>query len=166
MVSGPEEDFANFLEFSDLQLTFPTFDINGHNGGDVQQESAGGLDTTMENETELMDYKEGQIDQQMDQDVAFSPGVHGINGSTESLLDLIVQPQLFHQQQRQHQQPQMRNQYPQGRVPPTPNSIEMHGGHARYYPQVDPQAQAMYDRYTRNQKEQVRYTTLILISLS
>lgn len=155
MVSGPEEDFASFLEFSDLQLNFPPFD-GSHNEGPMQQDAAVALDTTMENVGEMMELKEGQAQQQMEphemQQQSSSMGMmESLHGSTDSLLDMDMQVQLF-QQQQQHQ---MQGQHYQrhNMVPPTPNSIEMHGTKAHYY--LDPQAQAMYERYSRHQKDQV-----------
>ncbi len=46
----------------------------------------------------------------------------------------------------------------QNMIPPTPNSVEMHGDHTRYYrPSGDHQTQAVYERFGRNpQKDQVR----------
>jgi hypothetical protein len=87
------------------------------------------------------------------------------HSSNESLVELDAQIQyLQHQrQQRQQQQQQaqrqleeqQRNYYAQGRmIPPTPNSIELHGATAQYYPQSDPQQQAMYERYRMQMKEQ------------
>lgn len=160
MVSGPEDDFANFLEFTDLQLNFPTYDGTQNDGG-MQQDAVVGLDTAMENVGEMMDLKEGQPQQQMEQhDVQQQPSslamMESLHSSTDSLLEMDMQGQLFQQQQ---QQQQMQGQHYQrhNMVPPTPNSIEMHGGKAHYYQHVDPQAQAMYERYSRHQKEQVQH---------
>ena len=166
MVSGPDDDFANFLEFTDLQLSFPTFDGPQNDGG-MQQDAVVGLDTAMENVGEMMDLKEGQPQQQMEQhDVQQQPSsidmMESLHSSTDSLLAMDMQVQLFQQQsqqqQQQQQQQQMQGQHYQrhNMVPPTPNSIEMHGGKAHYYPHMDPQAQAMYERYRRHPKEQVQ----------
>jgi hypothetical protein len=40
-------------------------------------------------------------------------------------------------------------------IPPTPNSMELHGGAVRYPQRVD-ENQEMYDRYGRVNEEQVR----------
>lgn len=157
MVSGPEEDFASFLEFSDLQLQFPPFDGTQDEGG-MQEDAAVALDTAMENVGEMVELKEGQAQRQIEQhDVQQqSPSMgmmESLHGSTDSLLDMEMQVQLF-QQQQQHQM-QGQHYHRHNMVPPTPNSIEMHGAKAQYYQQMDPQAQAMYERYSRHQKDQV-----------
>lgn len=81
--------------------------------------------------------------------------VNGFHGSTESFPDLAMQQDIFGQQQQQ--QLHMQNQRYHGpNVPPTPNSLEMHGGHAQYYrTPTDHQQLHMYDHYRRNQKDQV-----------
>ncbi|OJJ33079.1 hypothetical protein ASPWEDRAFT_604837 [Aspergillus wentii DTO 134E9] len=59
--------------------------------------------------------------------------------------------------------PQSTRQYcPQGQpmIPPTPNSMELHGNAARYPQRVD-ENHEMYDRYTRMNDEQILYTPLI-----
>jgi hypothetical protein len=85
------------------------------------------------------------------------------HSSNESLVELDAQIQyLQHQrQQRQQQQAQrhleeqQRNFYAQNRmIPPTPNSIELHGATSQFYPQSDPQQQAMYERYRMQMKDQ------------
>jgi hypothetical protein len=85
------------------------------------------------------------------------------HSSNESLVELDAQIQyLQHQrQQRQQQQAQQqlqdqqRNFYAQnGMIPPTPNSMELHGATSQFYPQSDPQQQAMYERYRMQMKDQ------------
>lgn len=164
MVSGPEDDFANFLEFSDLQLNFPAFDVD-QNEGVMQQDAVVGLDTAMENVGDMMELKEGQAQQQIEQhDMQQQPSSMGmmesLHGSTDSLLDMDMQVQLFQQQQQHQMQGQQYQRH--NMVPPTPNSIEMHGGKAHYYQHMDPQGQAMYERYSRHQKEQVQPSHIIL----
>ncbi|KAJ5495588.1 hypothetical protein N7539_000704 [Penicillium diatomitis] len=68
--------------------------------------------------------------------------------------------------QQQHQQPQSNlpnqqymHQNPQ-MIPPTPNSIEMHGNATRYPQRVDEHSD-MYDRYSRINEEQALYTPLV-----
>ena len=174
MVSGPEEDFANFLEFGDLQLNFPNFDTaesqNVDTSGGAEQEhlGAGGggvVDTNMEHEAGgMMQLKERDLNSAldprlMDMQTTMPELVHG--PSTESLMELEMQAQLFHQQQYNQQQQQHRmahTQYrrQQGIVPPTPNSIEMHGGHAQHFAQMDGRTRAMYEHYSKKQQDNVR----------
>ncbi|KAL4903524.1 hypothetical protein BDW74DRAFT_179940 [Aspergillus multicolor] len=73
-------------------------------------------------------------------------------------------PQMFHSAQMQQQtQPQSSQPYiPQGQmiIPPTPNSIELHGN-AAPYPQRVGDNPEMYDRYSRMMEEQALYTPLV-----
>lgn len=187
MVSGPEDEFANFLEFSDLQIEFSPYDHHAPNGGHVQSDAMGGMDETMENGVGLMGLKEAHMQQSMDRNMLRSQTsiptlstLSDVHTSTESLLDLNIQAQMYqqqrqqqhqHQQHQQHQeqqllrqhqqqqqqhqqQLQMQGQYQRQRViPPTPTSMELQANQAQYYPQVDPQ-QAVYEHF-RKQKEQV-----------
>ncbi|KAL2817235.1 helix-loop-helix DNA-binding domain-containing protein [Aspergillus cavernicola] len=72
-------------------------------------------------------------------------------------------PQMFHPSQQQ-QPPQHTSQpyIPQGQmmIPPTPNSMELHGN-AATYPQRVSDNPEMYDRYTRMLEEQALYTPLV-----
>ena len=161
MGPGPEDEFASFLEFGDLQLSFPTFDTEQHAVEGAQEGPIPGLDTNMETEVGIMGIKEGEIQQQIDPNLAamqLSPqDLRDLNGSSESSMNLSIQAQIFHQQQlNYHQQRLMQGHYhSQGMIPPTPNSLEMHG-QPRSYPQVEPQARAIYDHYIRKQQDQVR----------
>lgn len=81
------------------------------------------------------------------------------HGSTESLSELDAQIQYLqhqrHQQQQWQMQEQQRNVYAQNRmIPPTPNSVEMHGAAAQFYPPSGSQSRGMFDRYQMNGKEQ------------
>ena len=158
MVSGsvPEDDdFANFLDFTDLGF-------GGYDAVDLQQNGAGAMDTSMEGAAGILGLEQEHMQQQqppppptMDQRNHATP-MNGFHGSTESFPDLAMPQDLFDEQQQQ--QPDMQNlQYQaQNVVPPTPNSLEMHGGHAQYYrTSVDHQQLHMYDRYRRSQKDQV-----------
>ncbi|KAL4886352.1 helix-loop-helix DNA-binding domain-containing protein [Aspergillus karnatakaensis] len=70
------------------------------------------------------------------------------------------QPSQHHQQQQQQHPATTQPYIPQGQmmIPPTPNSIELHGSAANY-PQRD--NAEMYDRYTRMMEEQALYTPLV-----
>ena len=160
MVSGPEDDFANFLEFGDLQLNFPAFDPQVQGGGEEQQVRNHGLDPAIDADMGMLGMK-GDMQQQIDPNLmpmqtSMAELQHALHGSTESLLDLNMQAQLFHQQQlHYHQQRRMQGLYHrQGVVPPTPNSFEMHG-QPRSYPQLDPQTRALYEHYSRKQQDPV-----------
>lgn len=71
--------------------------------------------------------------------------------------DPSQQPTTARQQQsQQSQQPPANQHYMQGHpmIPPTPNSIELHGNAARYPQRVEENSE-MYDRYSRVNEEQV-----------
>ena len=156
IVSGPEDEFANFLDFTDLGF-------GGYDGIDLQPNGAGAMDTSMEGAATILGLDQGQMQLQQEQPPPMDQRNHatpmnGFHGSTESFSDLAMQQDLFDQQQQQQQQLHMQNQRYQGPnvVPPTPSSLEMHGGHAQYYPNpADHQQVHMYDHYRRNQKDQV-----------
>lgn len=161
MVSGPDDDFANFLEFGDLQLNFPAFDQEAQDGRSGQQSSLDGLDTNIDNGVGMMAMKGGEMPLQIDPSLTSmqtsASDLQDLHGSSESLMDMNMQAQLFHQQQMHyHQQRLIEGHYHrQGMVPPTPNSLEMHG-QPRSWPQLDPQSRAMYEHYARKQQDQVR----------
>ncbi len=155
MVSGPEEDFSSFLEFGDLQLTFPGFDGGPQNRGGVQ-EDAGAMDTSTEDPTRMMVIEEGQMQQHLELPTSM-PSIDVFHGSTQQFPDMGMQTEFFDQQPLPHFPVQGQQYHSQHIVPPTPNSIEMHDDHARYNQQLDTQAQAIYEHYRRKQKDQVRY---------
>ncbi len=154
MVSGPEEDFSSFLEFGDLQLTFPGFDGGPQSRGGAQ-DNAGAMDTTTENAAGMMVIEDGHMQQHLEQPTSM-PSMNGFHGSTQPFPDMSMQTEFLEQSQP-HFSMQGQQYHSQHIVPPTPNSIEMHGDRARYSQQpLDPQAQAMYEHYRRKQKDQVR----------
>ena len=150
----PDDEFANFLDFTDLG--FGDFDPV-----DLQQNGAGPMDISIEDAAGMLGIEQGQNQQHqppppMDQRNHATP-MNGFHGSTESFPDLAMQQDLFDQQQQQ-QQLHLQNQRYHGQnvVPPTPNSLEMHGGQAQYYrTPADHQQLHMYDHYRRNQRDQV-----------
>lgn len=88
------------------------------------------------------------------------PQFYARNAPRHQQLHVQPPPQKHqHLPQRQshqpsHQQPSS-HQYAQPVIPPTPNSIELHGSAARYPQQVD-ENHELYDRYTHMNDEQVR----------
>ena len=154
MVSGPEEDFSTFLEFGDLQLTFPGFDGGSQNRGEVQ-EDAGAMDTATENSAVMMGLDDGRMQQHLEQPTSMAT-MNGFNAA-QTFPDMGMQAEFLDQHSQPHFSMQGQQYHGQHIVPPTPRSIEIHGDQARYSHQpVDPQAQAMYEHYRRKQKDQVR----------
>ncbi len=156
MVSGPEEEFANFLEFGDLQLGFPSFEGSMQDGGQLQHEPVGTMDTSMGEEAGVMQLEDGHMQQEMNQRNPIRI-MNGFQGSNDSFHEINMQPELFNPHQQQSMRVHGLQYHGQNMIPPTPNSIEMHGDHTRYYRSSgDHQTQALYERFGRNpQKDQV-----------
>lgn len=150
MVSAPaEDDFANFLDFTDL-------DFDGFDGVDLQQNGVGAMDTSMEGAAGTLGLEQGHMQQSLMEQRNHAPPMNGFHGSTESFPDLAMQQELFDQQQQQQIHMQNQQYHDRNAIPPTPNSLEIHGGHAQYYrTPADHQQLHMYDHYGRNQKDQV-----------
>ncbi|TVY81289.1 Phosphorus acquisition-controlling protein [Lachnellula suecica] len=170
-----QDDFQQFLDMGmsnlsdSLQFDFP--DYNGQqaqgqlmhqNGGeamDTGMENGGlaGHDTTMQEHMPSMTTASGHP--------AIPAGVISHAPSNESLVQIdaqiqYLQQQRLHQEQREIQERQ-RNYYTQNRmIPPTPNSMELHGA-AQFYPQSDPQQQAMYERYRMQKEQEMAFTPLV-----
>ncbi|KAI4113441.1 MAG: hypothetical protein LQ345_005582 [Seirophora villosa] len=165
MVSGPEDDFSSFLEFGDLQLTFPPFDGNNHGGEGVQDATNGPHQMEMQTSNNAA----GPIDFQHSNMPPFtdSSALTDYGDSSAVFPELSMDSQLFEQQQQQqHQMPQP---LPYGQpyrgqnlIPHTPNSIEMHGGQPQYQ-QVPSSnhAHAIYDHYRQQSKGQAAFTPLV-----
>ncbi|KAH8700738.1 hypothetical protein BGW36DRAFT_357386 [Talaromyces proteolyticus] len=176
MAPSNEDDFSSFLEFG-LDFT----DMEGHNPASVQhqrtiQHPDNHIVTSMAEDSHVNADHAGPPPQ-------FAPHMAmGIpnNGSVDDQAFHFSHEQQ-HQQHQQHQQRQMaqHNQlqlahqhaqhhlekypphsaphhYPEGQhvIPPTPNSIELHGGAARYPQRVD-MGNEIYDRYSQMNDDQV-----------
>jgi len=156
MVSAPEVDYTNFLDFGDIN--FSAFDGIPEPDAELQQQNcAGPMDTSMEGSAAMLGLDNGQIQHQMGQHTT-APSMSGFQSSTDPFLDLALQSELFEQRQQQRQHIHMQNQRCHGQhaIPPTPTSLEMHGGHAQYYTTpTEHQQLHMYDHYRRNHKDQV-----------
>lgn len=175
-------DFTSFLDLADFSVPFSTLDglsaaaeyPPGHEGlvaesmdtrpdglsDPLQTSSAAGPTTTTittphhQRQAQLLRAQQLQL-----QTSSWSALGH-LRHSTDALLDLNLQAQLF-QQQLQQQQQRLQGQQAYQRpciIPPTPNSIEMRGGNARFGRQMDAQAQAL--RYQRFTDDQVRLPPL------
>ena len=154
MVSGPEEDFSNFLEFGDLQLAFPGFDGAPQNCAEAR-EDGGAMDTSTENPAGMMGLENEQMQQPLEQPTTMAT-INGFHASAQPFPDMGMQAEFLEQQPQPHYVMQGQQYHGQHIVPPTPRSIEMHGDPTRYSQQpVDSQAQAMYEHYRRKQKDQV-----------
>lgn len=160
MVSAPEDDFASFLEFGDLQLNYGNYGLNHTDGQANPSNAVDSVDLGMENgegldgmtEGHLLHQHDGAARNEMNAPVEM-PSMEDMTESAEPLIDFNLEAEIFHQQHQQHMQPQ--NFHTHATIPPTPNSMKMHGGNEHYYPQLDLQAQAIYERYSRMKEDQV-----------
>ncbi|KAL8811162.1 MAG: hypothetical protein Q9200_002024 [Gallowayella weberi] len=162
MVSGPDDDFSRFLEFGDLQLSFPPFDNTPQDGGEIQDGVGPAMDMQMGNPPpSVLEFHHGGMQQFGD-----PSALADFNTTSPVFQDLNVQSQLFAQQQQLHQLPQHPSYGPSYNghhiVPPTPNSIEMHEGQMRYQHAVpNGHARAVYEHHRRQPKGQTTFTPLV-----
>ncbi|KAG0650992.1 Phosphorus acquisition-controlling [Hyphodiscus hymeniophilus] len=156
-------DFGGFLdlEINNLGFDFQDFNSQQNQAGQMMHQSEGdSMDTTMQEHMPSMTSSTSHPT------IAAAPIAH-THHSSDSLVELDAQIQaLQYQRQQQHarqMQELQRSFYAQSRmIPPTPNSVEMHGGSAQFYPQSDPQQQAMYERFRMQVKEQeMAFTPLV-----
>ena len=171
-LSGPsQDDFQQFLDMGinnlgdGLQFDFQDFNHPQGDGNQLMHQDGGeAMDTRMEGGRGTPGHDTTMHEHIPAMTVATShPSIHGTtiahsHSSNESLVELdaqiqYLQQQRHHQQQRQIQE-QQRNFYAQRRIPPTPNSIEMHGSNPQFYPQSDPQQHALYERFRMQAREQ------------
>ena len=156
MVSGPEDEFANFLDFGDLN--FSGFDGIQQRETELEQQNGGmAMDTSVDlGAGQAFGLEHGHMPQQQQQMGSHSHaiGLNGYHTSAESFPELDLQSEMFKQQQgRMHIQNQTYRS--QNVVPPTPNSMEMQAAHTNYYQNhIDQQQLHLYEQY-RRQKEQV-----------
>lgn len=140
-VSGPEDDFSNFLEFSDLQLDFSSLDDNPHNGENIQADG------------DPMDVRNNAIDDLLEfRQLGDSSATTGFNEPIEVFPDIQMQSQQLDKHLSQH----LTYGHPfaaHNGVPPTPNSMEIHGSQAQYnhaLSDVHPQVTYAHPRHTHD----------------
>lgn len=162
-LSVPSQD--DFQQFLDMEINnLSDFDFHDFNPEQGLHDEGSAMDTgmghgrgAMVHDTTMQEHLPAMTIS-ASQPAAHGPALTHVRSSNESITDLDAQIQyLQHQRQQQQQrqiQEQQRNYYVQNQmVPPTPNSVELHGN-AHYYPPSDPQQQAMYERFQRQMKEQ------------
>ncbi|KAI4152322.1 MAG: hypothetical protein L6R39_001847 [Caloplaca ligustica] len=164
MVSGPEDDFSNFLEFGDLQFNFPPFDSNNQNGEEIQDGGGGhpalGMQTS-NNAGGVIDFQHGDMPH-----FTHPSGLADFDTSSNVFPDLDMPMHLLEQQQQHAQMPQpIPYGHPyrgQNIIPHTPNSIEMHGGHPQFQQAAcSNHARAVYDHYRQHSRGQTTFTPLV-----
>ena len=156
IVTGPEEELASFLEFADLPLTF-SFDETPHHGRSLQQQADGAMDTPMGDGSGMLPLADGQLQHQINH----PNSIGSMSGYQPQFHQMSIPGEIFNQQQQPHLQLHVPPYRPQGIIPPTPTSIEMHGDQQRYYQTAgDHNPHAIYDRLGTNMKDQVRIFTI------
>ncbi len=154
MVSGPEDEFSNFLEFGDLQLNFPPFDVSQQNGGEIQD--GGGPAPAMDLQTSnaaggVIDFHHNNL-----QPFPDSAGLTDFDASSAVFPDLHMSSHLFEQQQMPQAIPYGHPYRSQNMIPHTPGSIEMHGVQPHYQqPASSNHARAVFEHYRHQSRGQV-----------
>jgi hypothetical protein len=158
MVQDADKEFSNFLDFNDINIDFPTFENENQSqqgcsqpNGQSHAATRGGQETEMRGASgNLMVHEQGMMSGGAGpMDIQF-----GNPHASKSMMDLEHQARV----QQQHQfYAQQHGHYQRQGVPPTPNSLEMIGGHPQFSGVNNPQqARAFYETYARKQQEQVR----------
>ena len=114
------------------------------------------MDTTIEESVGMLPMDNGSIQHQQAGQHSAPPSMNSYQGSTESFPDLAIQAEIFEQQQRQQMQLQNQRYHAQHAVPPTPNSMDLHGAPQYYRAPMDQQQLQLYHQFRRHQKDQVR----------
>jgi len=159
IVSAPDDEFGNFLEFGDLQLDFPSFERVAHDGRTDRQDvdADTSMDASMEHAPAMVDFGIGHMAQQPQQPTS-NPLMNGYNGMGQ-LFNMQMSREQFHESQPSQAHIKTQRQYHSGMVPPTPNSIEMHGGMPGYYHTPMHHQPHAYEYYQRGQRDQVKPAT-------
>ena len=152
--SNPDEEFASFLDFGDLN--FSAFNdaiaTSQADGRGIQEDGGGAMDTSVEDGAGMLGLEQERQMQRVDQHPV---GQMPIVDNFQEPFNL--EAELFNQHGQHQMRIQPQHYHAPNMVPPTPNSIEMHGGQLQYYqPQIDQQQQQIYEQYRRQQKDQVR----------
>ncbi|CEJ62092.1 hypothetical protein PMG11_10602 [Penicillium brasilianum] len=176
LITAPSEDeFSNFLEFN-MQFT----DLDGHGPAQQmqnQQHSMVPPTTTAPDQSMSSDPRSHPQFTSPMEGLAMDYNGHGtmqpamqsqpgpIPYSTPSMTPGFCAQDTSHQQhqamsQQQGHSAQHYMQQGQQMIPPTPNSMELHGNAPRYPQRVDDHSD-MYDRYSRINEEQALYTPLL-----
>jgi hypothetical protein len=161
------DDFQQFLDMGinnlgdSLQFDFPDFHGQQSQAGQLmQQDERERMESRMDGSHGAMGH---DTPMQEHMPPMTSAGSHptipssASNGhsSSGSIGEIDAQIQYLQQQRQQRQMQEQQKYYTRnGMIPPTPNSVEMHGNNAHFYPHSDPQQQAMYERFRMQVKDQ------------
>ncbi|GME43294.1 Phosphorus acquisition-controlling protein [Neofusicoccum parvum] len=154
-----QQDFDSLLDFGDIDLDIPFYDsTQSHEDGDRQLSAlADSLDSQHLPSS-------GVVQPQGQNNGSASQHQQPLQDSASDFFDFSFQPQYSHNHQSGHHQqsfstPQDHSMQPRAFVPPTPNSVEMHGDAARYLNQLDPQTRAILEQRYQLRKEDLLHTT-------
>ena len=158
MLANPDDEFANFLDFGDLNFSGFNDAITASQGNDpvLTHGGGGGMHVPMGDSAAMMSVEQpNQLQETESQHTGHMPVMPGLQDSVS------LDPELFNQQRENQLHMHQQRYQPPSMVPPTPNSIEMHADQPQYYhPMIDQQQLQMYEHYQRYQKDQVRLAPL------
>ncbi|OJD36501.1 hlh transcription factor [Diplodia corticola] len=156
-------DFEDLLDFGDIDLDIPFYDHGEAQPSDHQLSAlADSLDSQHlppSGAIQPQNQDDGSSTQQ--QQSLQSPSTVP---DTSSLFDFSFESAYSHSHHQSQQQnfsaPHDHSMQPRAFVPPTPNSVEMHGDATRYMHHLDPQTRAILDQRYSLRKEDV-FTPLV-----
>lgn len=154
-----QQDFDSLLDFGDIDLDLPFYDPNQPDQQGDHQLSA--LADSLDSQHLP---SSGVVQPQHQNDGSVAPQQQSLQDPANDFFDFSFQPSYNHNHTHQtgHQQPNYsaahdHSMQPRAFVPPTPNSVEMHGDAARYLHQLDPQTRAILEqRYQLRKEDLVR----------
>lgn len=161
------DDFQQFLDMGmnnlgdSLHFDFPDFNGQPGQGGQLMQQEDGermesrmdGAHGAMSHDTPMQEHIPAMSTAGSHTTIP-GPTSNG-QSSSGSIVEIDAQIQYLQQQRQQRQMQEQQKYYARnGMIPPTPNSVELHGNNGQFYPQSDPQQQAMYERFRMQVKDQ------------
>lgn len=183
MATGNEDDFSNFIEFG---IDFA--DLDSHNAAaaavqhqQVMQHANQHIATTLADDVRMAATTQSpqyasMMGEHLGLGIANNRPVEdpSFHFSQEQYHQQRAQQQnqhqekLVHHHQQRPQNPHSQMAFQEGQpiIPPTPNSVELHGGAARYVQRVDQNSNDMYERYGQMSDEQVTQYLSVLEILS
>ncbi|ESZ98240.1 hypothetical protein SBOR_1336 [Sclerotinia borealis F-4128] len=170
-----QDDFQQLFDLNlqnmadTLQFDFDFNQQQSHNQQMMHQDGMGSMNTgmavnhQMEHDGTMQEHMPPMTTTSSHSAILGTPIVHP-HTSTESLTELDAQIQYLQQQKRQQQlrqsEEQHRNFYAQNRmIPPTPNSMDIHGASQHYYTQAE-QPPSVYEPY-RLREQEMAFTPLV-----
>ncbi|OMP86794.1 Phosphorus acquisition-controlling protein [Diplodia seriata] len=161
-----QQDFDNLLDFGDIDLDIPFYDSGETQPSDHQLSAlADSLDSQHlppSGAIQPQNQDDGSSAQQ--QQSLQSPSTMQ---DTSGLFDFSFESAYDHTHQQSQQQqnfsaPHDHSMQPRAFVPPTPNSVEMHGDATRYMHHLDPQTRAILEqRYQLRKEDLASFTPLV-----